>query len=631
MLLSFVAVGFAQNKAQVNLAKKSKDIDLTIKNNLPQPQLNTKAVSEDLNRIAIGTATDFRTVRRGDTRVVSYHPELEVITVTYTLDPGTYGTNATDIGIMYSEDMGHTWSGPIVVVDNGDAFVNDYPSGIFFNPEGNTDPEMAYAIVQNISHVGGDWGYKMWASMRVDGADQSIEVVHNPDNIEDGYWNQFGLSQRGDQVRCLSMLPQGDWGAYTSAELQPIFGDFNGTDFDWDDSELIEMDLLQDAEGTMAWIGGYQGMDGGVDMAWSNDGMIGYMWMVGVTNDFPSGYQPIVYRTEDAGDSWDFVDVDFFTDEMQTLLEPYIIETSSGMMIPHIFETTGAVDINGELQMFVAMGSSSADVITYPDSVGWTYTYPGELFNVVFDQDGINNIIHIDTLMTANVVDADEGNYAGNGWNHRLSIAKNDNEDQFFFTWLDTRTTEPDLKNTAPDLFGWSRNVQNGMSMEESVCFTEGTLYETFYYFTFGAENAVYDALEGNYYTIPYITSVSPAEFASNGAGDPITLSYVTGIEFPMLVNVGIDNPGQAVNFEVSQNQPNPFTGTTTIEVKTQKASKLMVEVSNLIGQTVYTLDAGTINGTYKINLSAENLEAGVYFYTVRVGEESVTKKMIVE
>jgi len=83
--------------------------------------------------------------------------------------------------------------------------------------------------------------------------------------------------------------------------------------------------------------------------------------------------------------------------------------------------------------------------------------------------------------------------------------------------------------------------------------------------------------------------------------------------------------------FEVSQNQPNPFTGETSIEVKTPKEEHVMVKVTDITGKIVYTMDAGTINGTQKITLTSDNMEAGIYFYTVTVGEESVTKKMIVE
>lgn len=631
MLFAFVSVGFSQNKVQVSLLKKSKDINTQFQNDLPAPQLNNKAVNEAVDRVEIGKAADFRTVRREDTRAISYNPELDIIAVTMILDPATYGTNATDIGMFYSTDRGTTWEGPVVIIDNGDAYVNDYPSGIVFNPAGNEDPMEAYGIMQNISHVGGDWGYKMWASEQLNGNNNAIEVVHNPDNIEDGYWNQYGLTQIFDQVRCMSMLPQGDWGNYLSAELQPIYGEFGGTDFDWDYSDLIEMDLYQNGDdGTMAWIGGYRGFDGGLDMAWSEDGQIGYMYMIGSTNDNPTGYQPIVYKTTDGGGDWDLIELDFLTDEMQDFLEPYIIEATGGIMIPQFFESASAVDYHGDLQLFAAVGSHSADVTVHRDSLGFGWQYPGDLFNLTIDDDGIKEMIWIDSLLTDNLDDEDEGSYAGNGWNHRLSVAKNEFSNEFFLSWIDTRDVGSFDINAQPDIFTWSRNVYNG-NTSEVVCLTEGTLYETFYFFTYGAENAIYDE-ETMTYTVPYITAVTPGEFASNGAGDPITFNYVKGVEFPALGDyVSVNELDQSIGFEVSQNQPNPFAGATTITVKTQNPEQVFVEVSNIMGQLIYTLDAGTINGTQNIILNSANMEEGIYFYTISVGEESVTKKMIVE
>ncbi len=85
------------------------------------------------------------------------------------------------------------------------------------------------------------------------------------------------------------------------------------------------------------------------------------------------------------------------------------------------------------------------------------------------------------------------------------------------------------------------------------------------------------------------------------------------------------------LTIEVAQNQPNPFTGTTTIEISSNTVAPVMVEVSNIMGQTVYTMDAGTINGTMNVELNASDLGSGVYFYTVTIGDSSVSKKMIVE
>ncbi|NOR86545.1 MAG: T9SS type A sorting domain-containing protein, partial [Bacteroidales bacterium] len=151
------------------------------------------------------------------------------------------------------------------------------------------------------------------------------------------------------------------------------------------------------------------------------------------------------------------------------------------------------------------------------------------------------------------------------------------------------------------------------------------------YYFTCAAEE-VFINDDGNY-SMPYIQAVSPGEFVGNGSAtaDPVTVNYITGIEFPDLCPVGISEMVDASAINVTQNQPNPFNGETYIEVSTQTAAPVMVEVSNIMGQSIYTLNAGTVNGSKTISLNSENMEAGVYFYTVSVGSQSITKKMVVK
>ncbi|MCD4664081.1 MAG: T9SS type A sorting domain-containing protein, partial [Bacteroidales bacterium] len=182
------------------------------------------------------------------------------------------------------------------------------------------------------------------------------------------------------------------------------------------------------------------------------------------------------------------------------------------------------------------------------------------------------------------------------------------------------------------DLFGWSRGFcDDPLVMDNTICFSEGTDLEELFYFNSGSDKAYLND-EGTY-TVPYLQGVTPVEFITNTSNstDPITLSYITGIEFPVLCSVGIEEFASANGVNVTQNIPNPFIGSTTIEVSTETAATVTVEVSNIMGQSIYTLNAGIINGTQEIELSAENLEAGIYFYTVRVGNESITKKMIVE
>jgi hypothetical protein len=639
MVLGFVSVAFAQKSVEVK-----KDVKKKLDTEAPAERIireipdfdNMKVANADVNRITVGKAGSQRSFRREESRTIYYNAEIGVMVITCIIDPATY-PEADAMGVIgqfYSTDMGQTWMGPVVVSDNtGDGLENYYPSGMLYNPDGNTVVEDAYGIGQSAAINGANWNVKVYGSSTLGGENYVSEMIENTDvGFEyDGYWNQFGIRQVQDYVRAMNIKAEGPWAGFINAEIELIKGDFDGSGFEWDFSQAIETDFVLDEEGAIWWGGMFVSYDAGAEAVWSEDGMTGYTWMTGVSNEEASGMQPLIFKTTDGGDSWDYIHLDFLSDEMQDFLDPYVIENNGGYMAPRFTETAGAVDKNGDLQLFAIAGAHSADVVEYSDSLGWSWGYPGDLFHFSVDDDGLKTWQWVDSLNTETVPQDDPGSYAGTGWQHRLQVSKNVEENEFFVVWNDTRNATDNEMDYEPDLFGWSYQVDLDAS-SEVVCFTEGTLYETFYYFCHTAEQAIYDA-ETNTYTIPTVQAVSPGEFASNGSAtaDPVTVSYITGIEFPSLLPVGVNNGINAQNFSVAQNQPNPFSGTTTIEINSPKVAPVMVEVTNIMGQTVYTMDAGTINGTMNIELNANDLESGVYFYTVTIGDSSVSKKMIVE
>ena len=84
-------------------------------------------------------------------------------------------------------------------------------------------------------------------------------------------------------------------------------------------------------------------------------------------------------------------------------------------------------------------------------------------------------------------------------------------------------------------------------------------------------------------------------------------------------------------NLSVSQNQPNPFNGTTTINYTLNTKENVSLVVYNVAGAKVMELSEGVkVAGTHTIQLNAGQLNAGVYYYTVNAGDNSLTKKMIV-
>lgn len=99
----------------------------------------------------------------------------------------------------------------------------------------------------------------------------------------------------------------------------------------------------------------------------------------------------------------------------------------------------------------------------------------------------------------------------------------------------------------------------------------------------------------------------------------------------PLLVT-RIDDKEIVSSETVSQNFPNPFNSTTTITVGLETSANLSLEVTNLMGQKVYTIERGDVNaGTYYFQLDAKDLGTGIFFYTIKADNSTVTKKMIVQ
>lgn len=96
-------------------------------------------------------------------------------------------------------------------------------------------------------------------------------------------------------------------------------------------------------------------------------------------------------------------------------------------------------------------------------------------------------------------------------------------------------------------------------------------------------------------------------------------------------IGVGV-NKVDKKNFTVSQNYPNPATGVTKIEVTLSQASKLRVEVANMLGQKVMEVNNGKVAaGSHILSIDVNGLERGVYMYTVYTNTGKVTNKMTIE
>ncbi|MEZ5197854.1 MAG: T9SS type A sorting domain-containing protein [Bacteroidales bacterium] len=122
---------------------------------------------------------------------------------------------------------------------------------------------------------------------------------------------------------------------------------------------------------------------------------------------------------------------------------------------------------------------------------------------------------------------------------------------------------------------------------------------------------------------------------AVRGDEDPYSENFIRFMKIDKNdLKVGIEENNTPIyDYDVAQNAPNPFTGTTNVYRECQESlTNLKVEVVNMMGQIVQTIDAGyAMPGMNEVTIDGSSLDSGVYFYTVRAGETSITKKMIVE
>ena len=94
---------------------------------------------------------------------------------------------------------------------------------------------------------------------------------------------------------------------------------------------------------------------------------------------------------------------------------------------------------------------------------------------------------------------------------------------------------------------------------------------------------------------------------------------------------VGVDEQGIAPEeYALSQNYPNPFNPTTVISYSVPARSDVTLKVFNMLGQEVAVLVNGVQNaGLHEVNFKASNLSSGVYFYSIKAGDFTSTRKMM--
>jgi len=83
-------------------------------------------------------------------------------------------------------------------------------------------------------------------------------------------------------------------------------------------------------------------------------------------------------------------------------------------------------------------------------------------------------------------------------------------------------------------------------------------------------------------------------------------------------------------DFELKQNYPNPFNPSTSLQYAIGSRQFVTLKVYDLLGREVATLvNEEKPAGEYEVEFNGSTLPSGIYFYQLKAGTFSETKKMI--
>ncbi len=149
-------------------------------------------------------------------------------------------------------------------------------------------------------------------------------------------------------------------------------------------------------------------------------------------------------------------------------------------------------------------------------------------------------------------------------------------------------------------LFGDSLDYPTGTTFDKSIHrgYIQGAHYQLPYTgISFGGADPFY----ANFWIVAYVTN------------------QVSGVEDVKL-------SGNAL----AQNFPNPFNPSTEIRYSTSEHVYTTLRVFNALGREVKTLVDGYVDaGEHTANFAAENLPSGTYYYTLKAGSFTQTKRMV--
>jgi hypothetical protein len=648
-----------------------------------------------------------------DSKQLTYNEDLNAICLIARRGPGyTAVPNYSNIvgaysgGILafVSKDDGVTWDSTIVW--NNDTYWARYPQGGFWNPitpSVNTTVDNAYVVVTGpITPAAGGWTGNYFASKslsvftNVADAQPGAQIYNDNSNPNPMFDNvnmarlDFQYTDDG-RVHALGHI-YNDFNSTSPATqvyrgIRYLTGNFNSGVFTWSHDSIMLHQSTVNASVTTAQITNFPMVYGGVgNMAWSENGQIGYAWFVGQrknSTDNSMGLQPLVWRTTDAGQNWSEIPGINFNDTVKFAPVLKTVERSwdtsgtfqTALRIPHfgpgLAEDMGSiVDKNGNLHLTSMIGSTQWGMYPYVataqeftnvvgDGQIYSWSHLGDNIPVMFDfvYNGTANdwnFTVVDTLRTeapaTSPAAANGYGYNYNPWpvydggkqscNARIQLTRSADGAYVFYTWVDTDpnfTQDAVRWNVAPDLYVRMKHADSTKMHPMKFDLTGSPLSPDV--FSNARMHSTSTKVKMVGVTTPYNVSIKLPVKVMNSTPLRADLPNTTHFLNASL-SFTASAPQPTTDTRLSENAvsatssvlfPNPTSHDAFLVIDLPHANDVNVTITNIVGQRVMVQSLKGNEGFNQFSVKTEGLSAGVYMVNVRVADGVATKKLVIE
>ena len=613
-----------------------------------------------------------------ESRCLQYNPYINTVGLVYrqnfNLWTGIPNGNSGTVSFAWSSNNGGSWDSTVVSSGNTTSgLCQRYPNGIMYSPTSNTVSSNAFAVVAGPYHdcaATSMWTGNYFASKQLTAPGTNSNSASNVKYVDNTALTVGQVKQ--DFVRVNPQVTS-DGVIHLTGELVDNInatpsvqkwrgislnkGMYSAGTFTWTVDSIKPMFKLGSA--------GDQNADLTPNVAWSENGMIGYVAFFGVdANALPQSnqdsYIPFVFKTIDAGATWnrfaplfDFKSIAAVNSRL-TLVGNSVSASSTQTILPFVNSNEGSsatVDAAGNLHLFSRLigginefaSIDSLKVFNVNFNTRWNYLVDFKTTSTGWDA------VVLDSLSCARTSTANT-NWVGSGaspsgpltYGARFQISRTADGKQIFYSWADSDSTivSSPHESLLPDIFQMGYDV----ILNKFTCKKNMTLGKV------GAEKQAYFHFTSPIVAKPTVstflipTSFVKSDDGTNNADIAISQYYIddnifSATEFTVTPNtVGcVALTGAGINEAASSISdlsfyPNPTANDGTISVTINENAKVKIAVLNAVGQVVYstTTVANVGNNKFEVNLS--QLSSGLYFYQVQVANnKAVTKKFVIE